>query len=132
MTLTHRKSLEPLLYDSVEYYEHQITGIRKLARMQNSLLADDMGLGKSLQALTVACIDIIRGWAESVIIVAPVSLKGNWADEILKFTTLPFVILGQESDDQGRIKKLPPAKRDMQIVEFAAQAGPRILIVNYE
>ena len=132
MTLTHRKSLEPFLYDTVEYYEHQISGIRKLARMQNFLLADDMGLGKSLQALTVATIDIIRGWAETIIIVAPVSLKGNWADEIEKFTTLPYVILGQEMDEKGRIKKLAPAKRELQIIEFAAQAGPRILIVNYE
>jgi SNF2 family DNA or RNA helicase len=132
MTLALRKSLEPFLYDTVEYYDHQITGIRKLARMQNFLLADDMGLGKSLQALTVATIDIIRGWAEKIIIVAPVSLKGNWADEIEKFTTLPYLILGQETDERGRIKKLPPAKREMQIVEYAAQAGPRILIVNYE
>jgi len=132
MSLAVRKSLEPYLYDTVEYYDHQIVGIRKLARMQNFLLADDMGLGKSLQALTVSCIDIVRGWAERIIIVAPVSLKGNWADEIEKFTTLPYVILGQEMDERGRIKKLPPHKRDTQIVEFAAQAGPRILIVNYE
>lgn len=127
-----RGTLTPWLYDTVEYYDHQIVGIRKLARWQNFLLADDMGLGKSLQALTVATIDVVRGWAEKIIIVAPVSLKGNWADEIEKFTTFPYVILGQEEDAKGNLKKLSPAKREQQLVEFGAQIGPRILIINYE
>jgi SNF2 family DNA or RNA helicase len=133
-----RKSLEPWLFDTVEYYPHQVEGVRKLARMQNFLLADDMGLGKSLQALTVACIDIIRGWAEKIVIVAPVSLKGNWADEIEKFTTLPYTILGQEvlpgphPGSPDRIKKLTPQERSLQLAAYALDSGPRVLVVNYE
>jgi SNF2 family DNA or RNA helicase len=100
--------------------------------MQNFLLADDMGLGKSLQALTVASIDVTMGWCEKIIIVAPVSLKGNWADEIEKFTTFPYVILGQEIDQHGRLKKLSPAKREQQLMEYATMVGPRILVANYE
>lgn len=132
-----RKSLEPWLFDTVEYYPHQIEGVRKLARMQNFLLADDMGLGKSLQALTVAAIDVVRKWAEKIIIVAPVSLKGNWADEIEKFTTFPYMVLGQEivpgpPGHPDRIKKMTPVERSNQLSAFANDTGPRILIVNYE
>src|SRR4051812_33771016 len=88
-----RKSLEPWILDSVEYYPHQIDGIRELARRKSFLLADDMGLGKSLQALTVFAIDVVRGWAETCLVVAPVTLKANWADELEKFTRFPHVIL---------------------------------------
>lgn len=116
-----RKSLEPWVRDEVKYYPHQIDGIRELARMKNFLLADDMGLGKSLQALTVFAIDVVRGWSETCIVVAPVTLKGNWADEIDKFTRIPYVLL------QGT-----PKQRQAQLTEFRDMKGPRILIVNYE
>lgn len=129
-----RKSMEPFLRDEVQFYEHQLTGIRKMMTMRNFLLADDMGLGKSLQAITVAVGDIVRGWAEKVIIIAPVTLKGNWSDEFDKFTRVPHVILGQAIDPKNpeRLKKLSPAKRKEQIAEFAAMGGPRVLITNYE
>lgn len=127
-----RKSLEPWLKDEVQYYEHQITGVRRAARMRNFLLADDMGLGKSLQALTVATIDIITSRASSIIVICPVTLRGNWADEIEKFTRLQYVMLGQIVDSHGKNKKLTPAKRSEQLASFAAMNGPKVLITNYE
>lgn len=135
MTLNQRKSLMPYLYDTVEYYDHQIEGIRKMARMQNFLLADDMGLGKSLQALTVATIDVVRGWCSKILIVAPVSLKGNWSDEIEKFTTFPYVVFGEErtvSHGSVKVKKLGPADRAKQLEQYDSMQGPKILIANYE
>ena len=116
-----RKSLEPWVSDSVLYYPHQIDGIRQLARYKSFLLADDMGLGKSLQATTVFAIDVVRGWAEKMIVVCPVTLKGNWADELEKWTSFPYTIL------EGG-----PSARAKQLFEFADQTGPRVLIVNYE
>lgn len=118
---TSRKSLMPWIFDSVEYYPHQVDGIRELARWKSFLLADDMGLGKSLQAMTVFAIDVIRGWAEKCIVVCPVTLKGNWEDELEKFTAFPHVVLTGG-----------PAARNKQLLEFAAMTGPRVLIVNYE
>jgi SNF2 family DNA or RNA helicase len=137
VTLNQRKSLMPYLYDTVEYYDHQIEGIRKMARMQNALLADDMGLGKSLQALTVAAIDVVRGWCTKMMVVAPVSLKGNWADEIEKFTTFPYIIFGEErtvTNGVLKVKKLGPAERHSQLEEYdkLCARGPAILIINYE
>lgn len=129
-----RKSMEPFLKDQVQFYEHQIVGIRKMMQMRNFLLADDMGLGKSLQALVVAVGDIIRNWASKVIIVAPVSLKGNWSDEIDKFTRLDHMIFGQAIDPKNpeRLKALTPKQREAQLEAFANMPGPKVLIVNYE
>ena len=132
MSLDNRKSLEPYLKDEVKFYEHQVTGIRKLARMHNFLLADDMGLGKSLQALTVATIDVKRGWAGKIIIVCPVTLRGNWADEIEKFTSFKYLLLGEAINAEGKTKKLGPAAREEQLAEFALWDEPKILICNYE
>lgn len=116
-----RGSLEPYLYDSVEYYPHQIEGIRQLARRTSFLLADDMGLGKSLQALTIFVIDVFMGLSKSAIVVCPATLKGNWADEIVKFTKVHFVVL------EGT-----PKQRDRLLLDFASYDGPKILVVNYE
>ena len=129
-----RKSMEPWLKDEIQFYEHQIKGVRQMMRMRNFLLADDMGLGKSLQAITVSVGDVLRGWAEKIIIVAPVSLKGNWADEFEKFTGIPHMIFGQSIDPRRpeRLKSLSPKKRVEQLEEFAAMSGPRALITNYE
>jgi SNF2 family DNA or RNA helicase len=79
--VSDRKSMEPYLKDEVAFYDHQVEGIRKMMRMKSVLLADDMGLGKSIQALTVFVGDVIQGKGSTAIIVCPVSLRGNWADE---------------------------------------------------
>jgi SNF2 family DNA or RNA helicase len=131
--LHNRKSLEPWIKDEVDYFPHQTDAIRTMAGMRNILLADDMGLGKTLQALTVFAIDVYRGWGEKLLIVAPVSLKENWHDEIVKFTGFRSLMLGLERNatDDGW-KKLSPVKRDEQLMDWMDWESPKILIVNYE
>src|SRR6478609_151229 len=116
-----RKSLEPWIKDEIVYYDYQVEGIRHMAQRLNGILADDMGLGKSIQALIVFAIDVVRQWADKLLIVCPVTLKGNWQDEIEKFTRFQSVLL------EGT-----PAVRNKQLIEFAEMKGPKILIVNYE
>lgn len=116
-----RKSLEPWVKDEVEYYPHQIDGVRELHGRKSFLLADDMGLGKSLQALTIFAVDVKRGWSSKMLVVCPVTLKGNWADEIEKFTRFSYMVLDGTPDE--RVK---------QLIDFHGWQGPKILIVNYE
>lgn len=122
MSLHNRQSLEPWVPDSIKYYEHQTEGVRRMARMRSVLLGDDMGLGKSIQTLTVFAVDVKRGQSETMLIVCPASLKINWEEEVAKFTSFPFVTLpgGQ------------PKKRAQLIQDFAAMTGPKIMIINYE
>jgi len=116
-----RGSLAPWIKDEIKYYPHQIEGIRKLAKMRNFILADDMGLGKTLQAMTVFGVDVKMGWSNTCLVVAPVSLKGNWAEELETFTTFPYVVLDGS-----------PVNRRKQLETFAAIEGPKFLICNYE
>lgn len=129
-----RKSMEPWLKDHVQFYEHQIEGVRTMMRMRSFLLCDDMGLGKSLQAITVSVGDVIRGWAEKILVVAPTTLKGNWSDEFDKFTGIPHIIFGQglHPKDPERLRTLTPMERKKQLDVFARMKGPRVLIANYE
>lgn len=45
--MAERKSLEPWLKDEVVFYQHQVEGVRWMAKRTSTLLADDMGLGKA-------------------------------------------------------------------------------------
>lgn len=95
--------LEPLTYRS-----HQIEGIRKLARMNSFLLGDDMGLGKSIQSLTVAALDFDRGWANKILILCPPKLTYNWLEEIEKFTHFnPVVLEGKPVERHSLLDNLP-------------------------
>lgn len=114
-----RKSLDKI-HDETEFYPHQLEGIRTLARMGSFMLCDEMGLGKSLQALTVAAIDFQRGWANRVLIVCPASLKWNWEDECEKHTNFSTVIL--DGDRSARLKQ-------MQLFDIM---NLDVMIVNYE
>lgn len=116
-----RKSLAPWIHDDISFYNHQIEGVRWMLRRDSCINADDMGLGKSIQALTNYAGDVVRGWSSKAIVVCPVSLKGNWSDEITKFTNFPYVVVGGT-----------PTQREKQLLEFATMLGPRILIINYE
>lgn len=115
----NRKPLRKIK-DETGYYEHQAEGVRLMARMGSFLLCDEMGLGKSLEALTVAAIDFELGIANRVLIVCPVFLKWNWLDEIKKFTKFTAIVLNGT-----------PTERHEQI-ELYRNAGFDILIVNYE
>ena len=123
---TSRKSMEPWIKDSVVYYPHQIEAIRKMATMRSVLLADDMGLGKSLQALTVFAIDVARGLGKNCLVVCPASLKANWRNEVEKFTGGIAVRTVTNAPGSGK------PFRSGQISKFDALGGPKILIVNYE
>lgn len=116
-----RKSLEPWLKDEVDFYQHQIDGVRELVKRRSFILGDDMGLGKSLEALAVFCVDIDRGWASTALVISPKSLKWNWVDEIHKFTRIPFVALDGT-----------PSERTRQLMEFLIVSGPKILLITYE
>ncbi len=120
-----RKSMEPWIKDDIHFYSHQIEGVRRMATMRSALLCDEMGLGKSLQAITVFAIDVKRKIAKNCLIVAPASLKSNWSNEIEQFTGGFHVeVIGNAGTNMG--------KRQAQIENFARIDQPKFLIVNYE
>ena len=74
-------------------YPYQQEGMLHLAFTGRALLADEMGLGKTVQA--VAACELLRRTLgiRRVLVIAPASLKGEWEEQIAKFTDLPSQII---------------------------------------
>lgn len=119
-------SIPEVLKPDIVFMRHQREGIARMWNMNSFILADDMGLGKSLQALAVCAVHAhmtrqVHGISSRILIVAPPSLKRNWANEIEKFTGFRHFLVEGE-----------PKKRDAKLREYAEAHGNRVLIMNYE
>ena len=77
----------------IPLYPYQQQGMLHLVFTERALLADEMGLGKTVQA--IAACELLRRLREirSVLVIAPASLKAEWAEQINKFTGLTSLII---------------------------------------
>jgi SWI/SNF-related matrix-associated actin-dependent regulator 1 of chromatin subfamily A len=122
-------------------YQHQEEGIKFLLSRNGCILADDMGLGKSMQSIIAA----MESGAKKILVVCPSSTKINWEREInvfcndttiidgkkfsnAKFTIINFDILknfhtlvkrGKESEHQIIHRQLAEAGYDLCIIDEA-------------
>jgi hypothetical protein len=112
---THKKkfseSITPALPTTLTatLREYQMQGFSWLAQLSHwglgACLADDMGLGKTLQALAVI---LLRAPQGPTLVVAPLSVAGNWAEEAGRFApTLQVKFFGQ-GDRQEMLDGLGP------------------------
>lgn len=82
----------------------------------------EMGTGKTLVAIAVACILYQFGLAERVLVVAPLSLLGVWKSELQRFAGVPVNVIVMK----GTLEK------KKQLLSEAARDKLNIVIVNYE
>ena len=97
----------------VEPYWHQIETVRKVLKQFRGrvLLADEVGLGKTVEAGMVLKEYALRGMAERVLVLTPASLVGQWREELeakfgLDFATTYDPMLRDDPDafwDQPRV-----------------------------
>jgi len=75
--------------NGLTYLPFQRDGILALAQRKHALLADQMGLGKTVQAIGLINVkpDITR-----VLIICPASLKLNWKNELIRWCARPMTI----------------------------------------
>ena len=67
----------------------------------NLLIADDVGLGKTIESGMVVLELMLRHRANRILVVCPSSLQIKWRDEMLEKFGLDFVVV-----DSGLIKRL--------------------------
>ena len=87
-------------------YPYQQEGMLHLAFTGRALLADEMGLGKTVQA--IAACELLRRTLgiRRVLVISPASLKGEWEEQIAKFTDLPsHIIQGPRASRLRQYKK---------------------------
>ncbi len=68
----------------VEAHAYQIETVRKVLKQYRGrvLLADEVGLGKTIEAGMVLREYMLRGMAERILILTPAALVGQWRDEM--------------------------------------------------
>ena len=78
LCLPHLTGVEPLL--------HQVETVRKVLKQFRGrvLLADEVGLGKTIEAGMVLKEYALRGMAERTLVLTPASLVGQWRDDVLR------------------------------------------------
>jgi SNF2 family DNA or RNA helicase len=76
----------------VEEMPHQIETVRKVLRYFHGrvLLADEVGLGKTIEAALLLREYLLRGMVKRVLILVPSPLTGQWRDELAGKFGLPF------------------------------------------
>ncbi len=108
-------SLEAL--PELTLYDHQKAAILKVLRQMRgrAVLADEVGLGKTIEAGVILKEYLLRGLARKVLILAPASLVTQWEQEMRLHLRLDFVVNtrleGWEAQDLV-ISSLDTAKRN--------------------
>ena len=77
----------------IETFWHQTETVRKVLKQFRGrvLLADEVGLGKTIEAGMVLKEYLLRGMAERVLILVPASLVGQWREELEAKFDIPCV-----------------------------------------
>lgn len=80
--------------------QYQIDGALRILRDLNgsALLADEVGLGKTITSSLVLKECLVRGFAKKVLILTPPSLVNQWVNELKEKFELDFKIIKKESD----------------------------------
>jgi len=76
-------------------YQHQEEGIKFLLSRNGCILADDMGLGKSIQSIVAA----LESGAKKILVVCPSSAKINWKREINTFCKDTAIVEGKKWEE---------------------------------
>ena len=106
----------PSLRGVVRYPHQERTCVRVLREMRGrAILADEVGLGKTIEAGLILKEYAIRGLVRRALILTPASLTGQWREEMESKFELPFAILRSVGDWEHRpflIASIDTAKRD--------------------
>jgi superfamily II DNA or RNA helicase len=125
----------------VERYWHQVETARRVLKHFKGrvLLADEVGLGKTVEAGMVLKEYVLRGMAERVLVIVPPSLVGQWQEELATKFGLEFVTTNDPElrSDPERfwrrprvIASLPVARREEQRARLAAAPPLDVVIVD--
>ncbi len=98
-----RQPVSSPLHSGVRVEEYQLEPLRRALRMPrvNLLIADDVGLGKTVEAGLILKELLLRRRIRRVLVLVPAALRLQWRDELQDKFALPFEIV-----DRGRTENL--------------------------
>jgi SNF2 family DNA or RNA helicase len=121
----------PVLHGVARYDHQERTALRVLRDLRGrAILADEVGLGKTIEAGLVLKEYAVRGLVHRVLVLTPAALTDQWREEMETKFALPFAVLRSTRDWERKpflIASMDTAKREPH--RRAAQARPWDLIV---
>lgn len=126
------------LFDAcVDMNPHQIEAALFAMRSplsKGALLADEVGLGKTIEAGLVLC----QYWAErkrSLLVICPASLRKQWSIELAEKFNLPSIVLDAKTFNDRQKDGAPNPFRDNQVIicsmHYAARRAEEIKAVDW-
>lgn len=82
---------------------YQMDGVAFAVGSGRAILADDMGLGKTIQGIATGELLARLAGIQRVLVVCPASVKGQWHDEIRRFTDRSVEIVIGRTEERRRI-----------------------------
>ncbi len=122
--------VEGLLLSSVELHQHQLQVVRRVAAdpIKRYLLADEVGLGKTIEAAALIRQFLDKLPSARALIVAPEHLREQWAGELLKnFRTDEFTDSWLRIRSQENEASWPSEPVDLLVIDEAhhvTRTGP--------
>lgn len=113
-------------------FKHQLEGIEYGLKYDRFLLGDEQGLGKTMQAISIACIKKQqRNYKHCFIICGVNGLKWNWIEEIQKHSNEQGYILGTRYDKSGK-EKIGSLKDRLEDLENIENIKQYFIVTNIE
>ncbi len=136
LSLTHgfRDLLALSAVRDLEQYDFQIQAVRRVLHQMRgrAILADEVGLGKTIEAGLILKEYALRGLVRRALVLTPVSLMSQWREELRHKFDLPFEVRarGEEwSRHPFLIASIDTAKTARHRAEIGA-AGFDLLVVD--
>ncbi len=115
---------------NIKLYPHQLEGVEIILKGMNSrtLIADEVGLGKTIEACTVLTELMVRGLVNNALIVTPSSLVEQWHSELEEKFNLDFKI-NATSRSSWNVEKEPFI---ITSINIAVNCAEKILKNKYD
>ena len=103
-------------------FDYQLQAARSaLRRMRGrAILADEVGLGKTIEAGLILAELRLRGLADRALVIAPAGLVTQWQEELERKFGMPTVRVGRERDVPGQEPVAVSADRPVAVASLAA------------
>ena len=111
------QGMTALLSSSIEFVPHQIAAVRRILSdpLQRYLLADEVGMGKTIEAGVIIRQCLIDDPTRSILVLVPASLVGQWRDEL---------------DSKFRSADFPGAVQVLPHLSAASASVPDLLVID--
>lgn len=117
----------------IQLYDHQRNAIRRVLQDMRgrALLADEVGLGKTIEAGVVLKEYMVRGLVRKALVLAPATLTEQWRRELLDKLRIDARLLAADDDpaaDGCFIASLDTAKRSDHAARLHAVAWDAVIV----